>query len=165
MSACPICLEATDKILRLLATDSEIPLLRAQLEQESALDPLVVSPTGPVGLSQFTRSTWHEVMPTSPPEHRVDIYHAILAQVTYMRPLLHWAQTFAVPGDVPKFALAAYNAGREAIEKVKEHTFHAGLHPEIWSDVAGHLVFILGEHKTKEVVNYVKRIILLKRPI
>ena len=158
MSACPVCIQAVDHILPLFATDAEIPLLRAQLVQESGLNPLAQSPTGPIGVSQFTRRTWAEMLPDSPPEHRVDIYHAIMAQVLYMKPLLKWAAGFATGDDVARFALAAYNAGRGAIEHTRTKAHTEGRHPELWAEVSHFLPFILGPDKASETSNYVTRI-------
>ncbi|MDI6871900.1 MAG: lytic transglycosylase domain-containing protein [Bacillota bacterium] len=98
-------------------------LVAAVVEVESGFNPLAVSPKGARGLMQIIAPTWQELNPASacrgdhPPPVREKgcIYDpaANLASGTrYLRSLL---DRFA--GDVV-LALAAYNAGAEAVERV-----------------------------------------------
>lgn len=93
---------------------------KAQLYQESRLDPAAVSPVGARGLAQFMPATWAEVSRelgwrnVSPHSAR----HAIFAGAYYMyrmRRFPDWRAT-AEP-DKHQLAQAAYNAGAGNVRK------------------------------------------------
>ena len=156
----PLNLEAClDGLINHLRGDLRFALLKAQIAQESAFDPFAKSPTGPVGLTQFTRVTWNDVMPGIDIAKRVDIYYAILAQVKYMDKLIKWAWTLAAPSDIEAFALAAYNAGQGNIRRCQLEANHRGTHPELWIDVRDCLPTIVGPQKAHETQGYVDRIL------
>lgn len=148
-----------DGLIEHLRGDLRHALLKAQIAQESAFNPFAVSPTGPVGLTQFTRLTWQDVMPSVDISKRVDIYYAILAQVKYMSRLVQWAMTLAQPADVEAFALAAYNAGQGNIRRCQAEAHHRGRHPEVWADVSDCLTTIVGPAKAHETQEYVTKIL------
>ena len=148
-----------DGLINHLRGDLRFAMLKAQTAQESAFNPFAVSPTGPVGLSQFTKATWAEVMPGCPPEQRIDIYKDQLARVKYMTRLIQWAQTLCQPADVEAFALAAYNAGQGTIKRCQAEAHHRGRHPELWIDVRDCLPTIVGPQKAQETQQYVDRIL------
>ena len=148
-----------DGLINHLRGDLRFALLKAQIAQESAFDPFAKSPTGPLGLTQFTKLTWQDVMPSIDISKRIDIYYAIMAQVKYMTRLIQWAQTLCQPADVEAFALAAYNAGQGTIKRCQAEAHHRGRHPELWIDVRDCLPTIVGPQKAQETQQYVDRIL------
>jgi len=101
--------------------DFPIPeLLKAQLYQESRLDPNAVSPVGARGISQFMPKTWADVAKALGFKER-DILEpraAIPAAAYYMGTLrrsIHLRE-FTDP-DLHKMAQASYNAGLGNIKK------------------------------------------------
>jgi membrane-bound lytic murein transglycosylase MltF len=148
-----------DGLIEHLRGDLRHALLKAQIAQESAFDPFAKSPTGPLGLTQFTRATWEDIMPGHPPEDRVDIYYAILAQVKYMTRLVQWSATRFQPADVEAGALAAYNAGQGNIARCQAEASHRGHQPEVWAFVRDCLPTIVGPQKAAETQQYVDKIL------
>lgn len=148
-----------DGLIEHLRGDLPHSLVKAQLAQESAFNPFAVSPTGPVGLAQFTKITWAEVMPNVPEEKRIDIYLSILAQCKYMTRLMQWAATLAQPADVAAYALAAYNAGQGTVRKCAVLASQRGKHPYEWDAVHDCLPTIVGPFKAQETQQYVERIL------
>jgi soluble lytic murein transglycosylase-like protein len=94
------------------ARDDALPpaFLAATLLQESALDPRAVSAAGAVGVAQFTAPTaW---------EHGVDPWEPRSAIPGAARLLAGYVHVYRGRGDDPyALALAAYNAGPEAIAR------------------------------------------------
>lgn len=131
-------------------------LMKAQARQESAFNPLAKSPTGPVGLFQFTRLTWEQY---SPGDDRRDIFKASGAAVRMMRDLYSWAQTHGVSGEqIPRFALGAYNQGQGNVTKSMQWAATQGADPANWTNIPPGLASIIGPGRTAEVVNYVNQI-------
>ena len=91
--------------------------LLAQLEAESAFDPMAESPVGALGLAQFMPPTAAEEFPlTDPPcadVDRTDPVCSARAQARYMRRVAQWVDD---RGDL-HLAAAGYNAGAGHIAK------------------------------------------------
>jgi soluble lytic murein transglycosylase-like protein len=107
-------------------------LLKAQVKQESAFNPLAVSKCGAKGLAQFMPATWAQV-------GKGDIFNPdsnIRAQAAYMSALMR-----EFKGDTEK-VLAAYNWGMGNVLKLKvfallylpEETHHYVLNIEKYYD-------------------------------
>jgi cell wall-associated NlpC family hydrolase len=97
-----------------------VPLLAAQLDTESAWNPTAVSPAGAQGIAQFIPSTWAAYGVDGNHDGRADPNDpadAIPAQALYMCALITWATTSGIPGDPIALALAAYNAGPDAVTR------------------------------------------------
>ncbi|MDT0342707.1 transglycosylase SLT domain-containing protein [Streptomyces litchfieldiae] len=92
------------------------PLLAAQIDAESDWDPQAVSPQGAKGLAQFTDDTWNGWGRDADDNGRpspFDPADAIDAQARYM---CHLVDELAdLPSDPVVNALAAYNAGPDAV--------------------------------------------------
>lgn len=132
-------------------------LMKAQCWQESRFNPLAVSPTGPVGLYQFTRPTWIEW--SMPGDDRRDVFRATGAAVRYMARLGAWVRTNSVTGEqVPRFALACYNQGQGNVRKAMEMCAVQGADPLQWGNIPHCLLPIIGPNRTEEVVGYVNAI-------
>jgi len=137
------------------AAHPEVPwtLVKAQIWQESRFNPLAVSPTGPVGLGQFTKATWDDFRPG---RDRRDVFYMAGAMVEYMERLLRWgSDRGAVAADVPRFALAAYNAGPGNIVKCQEWASKEGADPMQWGNVRASFPPVLGPLKAVETAGYV----------
>jgi soluble lytic murein transglycosylase-like protein len=90
------------------ANDLPPPFLAATLLQESAFDPVAVSPAGAVGIAQFTVPTADEYG-VDPWEPREAIHGAARLLSAYV------AQYRGRPDDPYALALAAYDAGPGAV--------------------------------------------------
>ena len=134
-------------------------LMKAQARQESAFNPVAVSPTGPLGLFQFTKLTWAQY--SQPGDDRRDVYRATGAAAKMMRDLYAWAQKHGAAGDqVPRFALGAYNQGMGNIGKAMQWAATQGASPTEWGNIPQALSPIIGPSRTAEVVNYVNQIMV-----
>jgi len=129
---------------------------KAQLYQESRLDPAAVSPVGARGLAQFMPATWEETVRrlgyprgVSPHQARFAIeagayYMAGLRRQWYLnRPLL----------DKHDLAMASYNAGLGNILNAQRACDNA----RHWPQIAPCLSRITGRH-ANETLTYVTRI-------
>jgi hypothetical protein len=138
---------------------------KAQLYQESRLDPAVCSPVGACGLAQFMPATWAEVSKAlgwrnvSPHSPR----HAIFAGAYYMRQLRRFPDWRAAPEpDRHQLAQAAYNAGAGNIRKAlrlaiaSQRAPRARVLRDFWT-IAGSLPLVTGRH-ARETLTYVDRI-------
>lgn len=130
-------------------------LWKAQLYQESRLDPSAVSPVGAAGLAQFMPATWADVCRrlgfngASPHETR----YAILAGAYYMRTLHDgWSSRRPVK-DRWQLAQASYNAGMGSILKAQRLCGNPSLYP----DIIRCLPSVTG-HYSRETITYVERI-------
>ena len=131
-------------------------LMKAQMGQESRFNPLAVSPTGPVGLFQFTAATWGDY--SQPGDDRRDIFKMTGAAVRYMRALVLWAVNHNVSGDdVYRFALGAYNAGQGNLLKAMKAAEKSGADPWLWGNIPSALLGIVKPAKIEEVTSYVNR--------
>ena len=130
-------------------------LLKAQLYQESRMDPNAVSPVGAEGVAQFMPATWQEIsakMGYSNVSPRVAKY-AIPAAAYYMGSL---RKTWSSPRphyDRLKLAAASYNAGKGNVIKSQRLCDNKVLYDEIVEC----LPKVTGKH-SEETFTYVKRI-------
>jgi len=104
-------------------------LLAAQIEQESSWNPNAQSATiaglqtgGAQGLSQFMPATWAQIGRNDAGDGNISPFNpidAIMAQGRYMCQLAASIQSdpALTRGDVVALALAAYNAGLDAVQK------------------------------------------------
>lgn len=89
------------------------PAWKAQLYQESKLNPRAVSPVGAAGLAQFMPGTWADVARQLrlPPDLRADSDMAIEAGAYYMAQLRRAWSSPRPAEDRHQLAQASYNAG------------------------------------------------------
>lgn len=127
---------------------------KAQLYQESRLDPAAVSPVGAAGLAQFMPGTWGEVrrelrFGALSPNHEI----AIEAGAYYMAKL---SRAWSAPRpalDRHRLAQASYNAGTGNLLKAQARC--GG--PPLYADIVACLPAVTGEH-SRETLTYVERI-------
>ena len=134
--------------------------LKAQLYQESLLDPLAVSPAGAAGLGQFMPGTWGDVSARLGFRgvSRHSARHSIQAAAFYMRQLWNsWSSPRPLL-DRLFLAFASYNAGLGNILKAQREAGGAVLYEAI---IAA-LHRVTGHH-SRETITYVKRINRWKR--
>lgn len=132
-------------------------LWKAQLYQESRLDPSAISPVGARGLAQFMPATWNDVVQqldfdtgTSP--HDPD--YAIEAGAYYMAKLRQTWKRDRGPFERNVLAQAAYNAGTGNILKAQRLCGDARL----WPGIAPCMPKVTGEKNAHETQTYVQRI-------
>jgi soluble lytic murein transglycosylase-like protein len=129
---------------------------KAQLYQESRLDPMAVSPVGAKGLAQFMPGTWAEVQkqlgwsnvsPHSP-------HHAVFAGAFYMRQLRKFPDWRNAPEpDRHQLAQGAYNAGMGNIRKALRLCGMGAT----WAAAKACLPAVTGKH-ANETITYIDRI-------
>lgn len=130
-------------------------LLKAQLYQESKMDPNAKSPVGAEGVAQFMPATWKEMTQklgygnVSP---RIAKY-AIPASAYYMANMRNTWSSPRPEGDRYNLALASYNAGKGNIIKSQKRCGGKVLYTEIIEC----LPHITGRH-SEETMTYVERI-------
>ena len=130
-------------------------ILKAQLYQESLLDPFAISHVGASGLGQFMPGTWREVSMQLGFDD-VSVYsaeHNIEAAAFYMSSRLNVWQSPRPMADRLSLAWACYNAGCGWIIKAQRLCGGANAYKNIIKclpDVTG--------HHSKETITYVKRI-------
>jgi len=132
-------------------------LYKAQLIQESALDPRAVSPAGAQGLAQFMPTTWPEwerqqgrtLDPFDPSE-------SITAGAWYMMRMRSIWTSRRPERDRHNLAMASYNAGAGNIIKAQRRCGGALLYEGIMAC----LPLITGHH-AKETQGYAPRIRLI----
>jgi len=128
---------------------------KAQLYQESRLDPDAVSPVGARGLAQFMPGTWREVGAKlgydalSP--HMVE--PAIMAGAYYMRQLRKQWSAPRPQDQRHMLAQASYNAGLGNILAAQKQCGGPNLYPEIIACLPD----VTGRH-SEETIIYVQRI-------
>lgn len=129
--------------------------LKAQLYQESLLDPSAVSPVGAAGLGQFMPRTWAEVAAAlgfrSVSPHSVR--HSIQAAAYYMRRLWNSWSSPRPRLDRLFLAFASYNAGLGNILQAQREAGGAVL----FEPIMAWLHAVTGHH-SRETITYVKRI-------
>lgn len=152
----------TDRYDRQIKSASELFLpgwdwrwYRAQLYQESRLNPSAVSPAGAAGIAQFMPGTWRDIAPKvgagSLSPHVAD--SAILAGAYYMAKLRRVWKSERPEPDRRRLAQASYNAGTGNILSAQQ-ACHGARH---WPDIAPCLSQITGGHAA-ETLTYVERI-------
>lgn len=123
---------------------------KAQLFQESRLDPNARSPVGALGLGQFMPGTWGDVtkaLKMGLVDRRM-VEPSILAWGYYMRQL---RQRWKMPDlERHKFALGGYNAGNGNVGRA----YSACQQPQTWDRLTECLPQITGRH-SKETIGYV----------
>jgi len=128
---------------------------KAQLWQESRLNPRAVSPVGAAGLAQFMPATWSQVVRELrlPPEARVDSDLAIDAGAYYMaKQRKAWSSPRPIE-DRQQLAQASYNAGLGNILAAQRACRGAVL----YDDIIACLPAITGRH-SRETIDYVDRV-------
>lgn len=127
---------------------------KAQLWQESRLDPNAVSPVGARGLAQFMPGTWKDmvrdmklgdVSPSS--EVAIDAGAAYMARLTKA-----WSSPRPAE-DRQKLARASYNAGTGNLLKAQNLCLGRAL----YDDIVKCLPAVTGEH-SRETIGYVRNI-------
>lgn len=130
-------------------------LWKAQLYQESRLNPDAVSPVGARGLAQFMPATWDQIARelgyghVSPHVARP----AIVAGAYYMGKLRGQWTAPRPEADRHSLAAASYNAGLGNLLAAQRRCDHASLYREIIACLPG----VTGDH-AKETRTYVVRI-------
>lgn len=130
-------------------------LLKAQLYQESRMDPNAKSPVGAEGVAQFMPATWKEMtqkLGYGNVSSRIAKY-AIPASAYYMANMRNTWSSPRPENDRYKLALASYNAGKGNIIKSQKRCGGVVLYTEI----IGCLHHITGKN-SKETLTYVERI-------
>ena len=128
---------------------------KAQLYQESLLDPDAVSPVGAEGLAQFMPATWSDItrrLGWSGISPRA-AGPAITAGAYYMERLCRGWSSPRPELDRLRLAQASYNAGFGSLLKAQE----ACGSPALYRDIAACLPCITGHH-SHETLTYVERI-------
>lgn len=99
--------------IRFLPPDYDWRLLKAQLYQESRLNPRATSRAGAQGIAQFMPRTWAEVAPAAgyPDATPWDVAPAIMCAAYYMAQLIKKWYSPRPQVDRICLALASYNAG------------------------------------------------------
>ncbi|WFQ78165.1 transglycosylase SLT domain-containing protein (plasmid) [Xenorhabdus sp. SF857] len=130
-------------------------ILKAQLYQESLLDPNAVSYVGAAGLGQFMPETWTEVstrlgfagMSAYSPEHNIE------AAAFYMANRLNIWQSPRPMSDRLSLAWACYNAGCGWVLKAQKLCGS----PAHYKEIIQCLPQVTGKH-ARETMTYVERI-------
>jgi len=128
---------------------------KAQLYQESRLDPAAVSPVGAAGLAQMMPGTWAEVtrelrLGSLSPHHEI----AIEAGAYYMAKL---SRAWSAPRpalDRHRLAQASYNAGTGNLLRAQARCGGAALYAEITPCLPA----VTGNRNAAETTTYVERI-------
>lgn len=130
-------------------------LYKAQLYQESQLDPGAESPVGAQGIAQFMPGTWRNIAPQLGVGHASPhaVEPAIKAGAYYMAWLRRQWSTPRPEADRHSLALASYNAGLGNLLSAQRACDGATL----YADVVVCLPEITGHH-AKETETYVQRI-------
>lgn len=129
---------------------------KAQLYQESRLDPSAVSPVGARGLAQFMPGTWRDEA------GRLGFAHlsphaaepSILAGAAYMARLRTQWRSERPESDRRELAQASYNAGLGNILRAQQRCNGA----RHWPDIQRCLPLVTGEANAHETRTYVERI-------
>ena len=132
-------------------------LLKAQLYQESCLNPEAESPIGAKGLAQFMPDTWKEyTIKCGYPStcSRIDAHASIHCCAAYMRRLIDSWGVNRSEHDRYSLALASYNAGLGNLIRAQKIVRMAMDFPTIISS----LHVVTGGANATQTKNYVKRI-------
>lgn len=129
-------------------------LWKAQLYQESKLDPKAVSPVGARGLAQFMPGTWNDVASQMGVTGTPHDDTAIEAGAYYMAKLRATWKRDRAPIDRHDLAAASYNAGTGNVLKAQRFCGDANL----WAAVGECMHLVTGEKNADETKTYVTRI-------
>jgi soluble lytic murein transglycosylase-like protein len=153
-----------DTIIRTAAADhlpgTDWRLLKAQLMQESRLNPKAESKVGAQGIAQFMPGTWNDMKAILSRERDIknaDVWnpeHAIPACALYMRQL--WKNWSAPRPELDRYALAlaSYNAGTGNLLKAQE--LAGGVNDYV--SIIAKLHRVTGIDNSNETKTYVVRI-------
>ena len=127
---------------------------RAQLEQESLLDPDAVSPVGAVGIAQFMPATWSDMQrELNFTGSRNDAYKSIRAGAYYNKKLRKAWKWKRPECDRRRLVFASYNAGLGNILRSQKYCAGAAH----WPQIKLCLHRVTGEH-ANETTGYVDTI-------
>jgi len=131
-------------------------ILKAQLIQESGLNPMAVSPVGAMGLAQFMPDTWADYVVKYPiPNTSVFNAHAsIYCCANYMADLLKGWKAERSEEDRYKLALASYNAGFGNILAAQRLAHGVA----DYNSIIAKLPMVTGSKNAKETTTYVRKI-------
>lgn len=129
-------------------------LWKAQLYQESKLNPKAVSPVGARGLAQFMPATWNEVAHDLNISGSAESADAIEAGAYYMAKMRKTWKADRTALQRNDLAAASYNAGTGSILKAQAACHDARL----WPDISPCLVTVTGDQFSRETRTYVERI-------
>lgn len=131
-------------------------LYKAQLWQESKLDPDAKSPAGAVGVAQFMEQTWLEWSPKSgyAGYERTDPEASIFTGAAYMYYLInawYWPRP-----EIDRYclAMASYNAGKGNIIEAQSRQGN----PSLYHEIIKGLDLVTGQH-SEETIGYVRNIL------
>lgn len=132
-------------------------LVKAQLYQESMLNPKAVSPAGAQGLAQFLPGTWADMakeldLPAGASPFEPD--YAIPAMCYYMDQLYKKWKSPRPDADRYALTLASYNAGFGNLVQAQKKSGGA----LDYLTIAGHLHLVTGRSNANETRTYVQRI-------
>lgn len=129
---------------------------KAQLYQESRLDPEAVSPVGARGLAQFMPATWDDVTRQIGlgGADRRDARAAITAGAYYMAQLRHAWRSPRPEDDRQRLAQASYNAGTGSLIRAQARCGN----PALYAEIVACLPDITGPQFSHETLTYVVRI-------
>ena len=130
-------------------------LLKAQLYQESRLDPQAESPAGAEGIAQFMPATWKEVSRKIGRREAAPqaVEPAVLASAYYMATLRRSWYSRRSDVDRHSLAMASYNAGLGNLVKAQRLS---GMRVR-YKEIVEYLPRVTGRH-SEETVTYVERI-------
>lgn len=129
-------------------------LIKAQVRQESAMNPLAVSPCGAEGLMQLMPATAAELKVSN----SFDPDSNLRGGCSYLREQYRRFPEIEDPEERWKFALGAYNAGRGNINRAIAAARVRRLNWQAWDVVASVLPQITGR-RSEETIGYVDKII------
>ncbi len=129
-------------------------LWKAQLYQESRLDPAAVSPAGARGLAQFMPATWADVARKLDLKGSPHDEIAIDAGAYYMAKLRAAWRRDRSPQERNQLAQASYNPGMGNILKAQAYCGGA----RDWRAVRTCLPLVTGAGHAQETITYVARI-------
>jgi len=148
-----------DAMRRFLPMWDDWRWLKAQLFQESRLDPNARSPAGAIGIAQFMPRTWdNDILTSCPgiPPHATpwDPEFAIPAAAWYMSRLRSWWKTDRPEDDRRRLAQASYNCGFGNLCKAQQ--FAGGARE--YRLIIAHLHEVTGAANATETRTYVEHI-------
>lgn len=132
-------------------------LFKAQLWQESRLDPLAKSPAGATGVGQFMAGTWAQWASKAgfAGKKRTNPAASIITAAVYMKWLISQWRAPRPDADRYLLAMASYNAGIGHILDAQELADDSSVYSEIMRE----LVKVTGAANARETNNYGQRIL------